>query len=531
MLRINSGFKGQRLLILPFYLLDEMENNPLTSDLYIHSIGYYPHAEFHYGERPNGCNEYIFIYCVKGYGWYILNGKRFDIAPNRFFILPPNVPHSYGCDGDNPWTIYWIHLKGKKAPLLAGEFFQPTTIEFDNDSRIRERIALFDEIYNTLNAGYDTNNLIYASLCLGYFLGSLKYLKNFRKSKTTKNEYGKSFIHQVTHYMNENLNKEIRIDQLAMQLGYSPSYFYRLFMQATGYSPTQYLLHLRLQNARQLLVQSNYKISQVAAMTGFNDPYYFSRIFTKYGSCSPAAYRKRQKMAQSLITNNSIVENILEQISECVESGKINKDAPYPPQMKGQEGADELTLKALELGIAPSGILTNGLIAGMTKVGAKFRDNQVFVPHVLMSAKAMAASMNHLKKYFNDGSIKRKGKFIAGTVEGDLHDIGKNLVCMLVEGNGYEVIDLGIDVGADKYLEAIAQHPDAFVGMSALLTTTMVNMEKINKAIKNAYPGTVTFIGGAPVSSNFASQIGADYYTEDPQGVVDILNKLITYKS
>ncbi len=528
MVRINSGFKGQRLLILPFYVLDRMENNPLTSDLYIHSIGYYPNAEFHYGERPKGSNEYIFIYCVKGFGWYVLDGKRFDIAPNQFFILPPNVAHSYGSEGENPWTIYWIHFKGQKAPLLADPFFQPTAIEVDDDSRIQERIAMFDEIYNTLNTSYDDNSLIYSSLCLGYFLGSLAYLKNFRKSKIKENEYGKSIVHQATHYMNENLNKEIKMDELAEQLGYSSSYFYRLFMKATGYAPTQYLLHLRMQNARQLLVQSDYKIGQIAVMVGFNDPYYFSRIFTKYVFCSPAKYRKRQRRALALLLNKSMMGNILEQIAYCVEVGKISKDSPYPPQMKGQDGADELTLQALEQGIPPSNILKNALIAGMTKVGIKFKDNEVFVPHVLMSAKAMTASMKHLKKYFSDGSIKRKGKFIIGTVEGDLHDIGKNLVCMLVEGNGYEVIDLGIDVSVDKYLEAISHHPDAFVGMSALLTTTMVNMEKINKVIKEKYPDVITFIGGAPVSSNFASQIGADYYTEDPQALVEILNKLTT---
>lgn len=219
-------------------------------------------------------------------------------------------------------------------------------------------------------------------------------------------------------------------------------------------------------------------------------------------------------------------ELLLNKIAECVEFGKINQVTPFPPSMKGQPGADELTLQALEQNIAPSDILTKGLIVGMERIGVKFKANQVFVPQVLMSAKAMGTAMKHLKRFFNDGSVQRKGKFIIGTVEGDLHDIGKNLVSMMVEGNGYEVIDLGVDVKVDRFMEAIRTNPDAYVGMSALLTTTMTNMAQINAAIKKEYPNVITFIGGAPVTAEFANQIGADYYTDGPQELVEILNKL-----
>lgn len=217
---------------------------------------------------------------------------------------------------------------------------------------------------------------------------------------------------------------------------------------------------------------------------------------------------------------------LLNEIAECVEYGKINQTTPFPPSMKGKPGADELTIQALDEGIAPSDILTKGLIVGMEKVGIKFKANQVFVPQVLMSAKAMSTAMTHLKPFFNNGSVRSRGQFIIGTVEGDLHDIGKNLVAMMVEGNGYEVIDLGVDVNTNCFLEAIRQHPGAYVGMSALLTTTMTNMARINAAIKAAYPDVVTFVGGAPVTSDFAGQIGADYYTDGPQELVEVLNKL-----
>jgi corrinoid protein of di/trimethylamine methyltransferase len=218
------------------------------------------------------------------------------------------------------------------------------------------------------------------------------------------------------------------------------------------------------------------------------------------------------------------MSELLLKIADCVEFGKINKAAPFPPQMKGQDGADELTRQALDAGIAPQDILTNGLMVGMQKVGVKFRENKVFVPQVLMSAKAMNTAMVHLKPYFLTGEVKQKGKFIIGTVEGDLHDIGKNLVTMMVEGNGWEVIDLGTDVKAERFVSAIKEHTDAFVGLSALLTTTMVNMEKITKAIKEAAPGTKVAVGGAPVNKEFCEKIGADAYSPDPQGLVEYLN-------
>ena len=227
------------------------------------------------------------------------------------------------------------------------------------------------------------------------------------------------------------------------------------------------------------------------------------------------------------ILTTKTMNDILEQIALCVENGKINQKSPYPPSMKGQLWADELTLQALEEGVAPTDVLSKGLIVGMGRIGVKFRENKVFVPQVLMSAKAMNGAMAHLKKYFLDGSVKRKGKIIIGTVEGDLHDIGKNLVSMIAEGNGYEVIDLGVDVPAEKFIEAIKMNPGAFVGMSALLTTTMANMEKINKIIKSEYPEVITCVGGAPLNNEFAKKIGADYYTDEPQALVEILDKLV----
>jgi len=217
------------------------------------------------------------------------------------------------------------------------------------------------------------------------------------------------------------------------------------------------------------------------------------------------------------------MSELLQQIATCVDRGKVNASSPYPPDMKGEDGADELTKKAIDEGIPASDILEKALIIGMGEVGRKFSENKVFVPDVLMAAKAMQAAMAHLRPFFESGEAVHKGTFIIGTVQGDLHDIGKNLVAMVMEGGGFKVVDLGVDVSAEKFVEAVKENPGASVGLSALLTTTMVNMEKTVTLVKETVPGTKVVVGGAPLTQEFADKIGADGYSPDPQGALDYL--------
>jgi methanogenic corrinoid protein MtbC1 len=222
------------------------------------------------------------------------------------------------------------------------------------------------------------------------------------------------------------------------------------------------------------------------------------------------------------------MNELLDKIAKCVELGKINKASTYPPSLKGMDGADELTQTALDLGLTPDEILENALIPAMTVVGNKFSRKEIYVPQMLMSAKAMNSAMIHLKPFFLSGETKRKGKFIIGTVSGDLHDIGKNLVAMMIEGGGWEVINLGVDAGPEKFLKTLDENPDAAIGLSALLTTTMENMKKIVAVIKERHSESKILVGGAPVTADYCNKIGADFYSPDPQGAVDYLNSLIS---
>jgi len=163
----------------------------------------------------------------------------------------------------------------------------------------------------------------------------------------------------------------------------------------------------------------------------------------------------------------------------------------------------------------------------MQVIGSKFGRGEAFVPELLMSAKAMNAVMLQLAPFFKTGIVKTKGKLLIGTVAGDLHDIGKNLVSMVVEGNGWEVINLGVDVSTVKFIEKIDENPGCIVGLSALLTTTMVNMSKTVEEVKSRYPGTKVIVGGAPLSMATAIKMGADGYAADPQKAVDLINNWI----
>jgi len=221
------------------------------------------------------------------------------------------------------------------------------------------------------------------------------------------------------------------------------------------------------------------------------------------------------------------MDEVLEKLSRCVEFGKIDKTSPYPPNMKDQDGADELAKFALDNGVKPDEILDLALIPAMEIVGDKYSRKEIYVPQMLMAARAMTSAMKHLKPFFQSGETKRKGKFIIGTVSGDLHDIGKNLVAMMIEGGGWEVIDLGVNVSTEKFLKAIEENPGAFVGLSALLTTTMENMKKTVSAIKEEHSEARILVGGAPVTKEYCEKIGADFYSPDPQGAVNYLKQLV----
>ena len=207
---------------------------------------------------------------------------------------------------------------------------------------------------------------------------------------------------------------------------------------------------------------------------------------------------------------------ILEQISELLQQGRAKE-------------VQEAVEKALDQGLQPQEIISGGLLAGMSVIGAKFKVNEVYVPDVLIASRAMNAGMETLKPYIVEADMKPIGKIVLGTVEGDLHDIGKNLVKIMFEGAGFEVFDLGIDVAADSLVTKVKEEKPQILAMSALLTTTMTNMEKVIKAVEKEglREGLLIMVGGAPVTESFAQSIGADLYAPDAASAAELAREKV----
>ncbi len=294
-MKIKSGFLGERAVILPIPVVEEMKKDALCSHLFITDIGFYPHAIHHYRRRCRAeVNQYIFIYCIDGMGWFELDGAKQMVVAGQYFILPRDRAHAYGSDTKNPWTIYWIHFDGLLAGYFAEELDKAHWLGTEKNSRIEMRVMMFEEIFNSLRNGYSRRNLAYSTSCLFHFLGSLKFVGAYRESiRSNADEEG--IVSLAIHYMRENIIRKVTVDEMAAFVGYSVSHFISVFHKKTGQAPIHYLTQLRIQQACHQLDFSDMKINQIATMSGYDDPFYFSRTFKKVMGISPQDYRKKAK--------------------------------------------------------------------------------------------------------------------------------------------------------------------------------------------------------------------------------------------
>ena len=205
---------------------------------------------------------------------------------------------------------------------------------------------------------------------------------------------------------------------------------------------------------------------------------------------------------------------ILKEISEFLQKGR-SKDV------------ERLVQEALDQGIDAEVILSDALLQGMNIIGVKFKNEEVFVPQVLVAARSMNKGVEILKPFLSSGEVSNKGKVVLGTVKGDLHDIGKNLVRIMLEGKGIEVIDLGIDVTPETFVEEAKKNQVDIICCSALLTTTMPEMKKVVELVKKENLPVKVMVGGAPVTNDFCIEIGADYYTDDATSAAEVAAKII----
>ncbi len=288
----KDGFPGQISFVIPERILALMQRNPLISDLYITDIGYYPQARHHYRERPAGSAQYILIYCVDGQGEIRIKDTSQTIGTDQFFMIPVGLPHAYRSDSQKPWSIYWIHFSGRRADAYARFCGQVLSIERSLTSRTANRMELFSEIFRNLDRGFSLETLEYVNQCLPHLLASFTHLSQFRLIMESGE---KEPLEKSINYMLENLTAKVKLEELALETGLSASHFSRLFVARTGHSPIDYFIQLKIQRACRHLDNSGWTIADVARETGFEDPFYFSRVFRKVMGMSPNAYRKRGK--------------------------------------------------------------------------------------------------------------------------------------------------------------------------------------------------------------------------------------------
>ena len=289
--KIETGFPGERFVVLSQPFLDLMEDNPLTSDLYVHSLGHIAHAQHHHVSRPNGIPQHVFLYCTWGRGTVRSGENEFILSANQYVALPAEVPHTYMADRNDPWTLYWVVFTGWKSGIFAAMMNKPKILLPSIFSRIEQRIDLFEAIYAVLCGELSIERLNYANIVLAHYLGSFLYIDLFRESTRTSKRI-EGMVGRVTHFMSENIERNLTLKEIASFAGYSASYFYRKFVKETGHAPIEYFSHMKINRASIYLIKTPMTIAQIAAKLGFSSPDYFSRTFRRIVGITATQFRK-----------------------------------------------------------------------------------------------------------------------------------------------------------------------------------------------------------------------------------------------
>ncbi len=289
--RKKEGFKGQKAIVLPGKIVKSCENSPLVRNLFITDIGFYPKAKFHYRQRASGISQHILIYCVDGKGWLELDRQEFEVKSGQYLIVPAGSIHRYGSDETNPWSIYWLHFKGLASNDYSRVLARDPGKYVHSVAFSEERILLFNSMYTTLEKGYSTDNLGSVNTCLWYFLSSFGYDDMFHVSYNTAE---KDAIDLSIEFMQQHIEQVLTLQELASEAHISPSHYAALFKKKTGYPPLEYFNHIKIQKACQYLQFTNLQVKEIAYKLGINDPYYFSRFFSKIMSMSPLEYRNKK---------------------------------------------------------------------------------------------------------------------------------------------------------------------------------------------------------------------------------------------
>jgi len=289
--RKQDGFHGQKAIVIPRKIIDELcASHPIIGNLYITDIGYYPKAKFHYRERPDGADQHILIYCIEGKGEATINGESFDIGAGDFFIVPAKIGHQYASNEKKPWTIFWVHFKGEATAPMIDLLEKQLNGYKGSIQNSKKSIDLFDEMYLQLERGYSGDHLVYSNMCLMHYLATFMYPDSSLASHLPQQDSSNVAI----DFLNNNLDRTVSLEEMAASVGLSPSHFSFVFKKKTGFTPIEYFNHLKVQKACQFLLFTDLRIKEIAFELGIEDPFYFSRMFTKVMGLSPNEYREKK---------------------------------------------------------------------------------------------------------------------------------------------------------------------------------------------------------------------------------------------
>lgn len=288
--KIQDGFVGQKMIVLPPNVRLEMLKNDLISRFHVVASGFFPHAAHHDRERKCGCDEYVLLYCTAGMGTVIIGTKVMQLKPNHFVILPKNTYHHYKSSSADPWSIYWLHFTGMQADLLYRKYAElkkePVFLAYD-----ARRIEIFDQIFSLIENSFDERNLEIVNIKYLDFLSDFLYAQEINSLTP-----GRDKISNSIQFMKKNPDRQFSVQELAAQQHLSVTHYSRLFHAKTGSSPNQYFIQLKVQSACQYLYFTDMSIKEICRKLGFDDPFYFSRVFKKLMGTSPMNYRNQHKI-------------------------------------------------------------------------------------------------------------------------------------------------------------------------------------------------------------------------------------------
>jgi len=288
--KVKEGFVGQRMIVVPPDVKQDIVKNELINDFFLTAIGFYPHASFHDRERKLGTNQYILLYCTEGKGTISLPDRKVEMQPNTFFIIPKNIPHHYKSSDDDPWSIYWVHFKGKRAEMIYKRYQDRQLPDKVRIPYTTERITIFNDLLRLLEHSYERAVMEIVNIKLFEYIASFVYYEQIDPSILEGD-----FISNSIKFMKENIQNLYTVQELAKIQDISVSHYTRMFRIKTGYSPIQYFNQLKIQLSCQYLYFTDRKVKDICKEIGFEDQYYFSRLFRKLMGMSPAKYKGQRK--------------------------------------------------------------------------------------------------------------------------------------------------------------------------------------------------------------------------------------------